>query len=147
MICAAEDKSGVKITLPAFIRALEEACGCRLSRPDYYRRDDMVLMECEADAKYELIGAFAEAANSGGETSGDTVRLINSKELFAYGLICDGMGSGNEAKRTSKFLSDFLACTLDMRVSLSSLVHVLNSIVRHKKEECGVALRVRDYIS
>lgn len=140
IICAAQDRDGVRITSPAFLHSIENASGLRLTSPEYYRREDMVVMECEAAARYELRGGYAKEANDGGEVSGDTVSLFESKDLFAYGLISDGMGSGEEARRTSEFVARFLKAFLGAGLSYTTVIHMLNLIVRRNREECGATL-------
>ena len=97
-------------------------------------------MECESTRKYRLNGAFATAPGLSGEISGDSVKLFESNDLFAYGLISDGMGSGTQAKRTSEFVCDFLTVSLDGASSYSTLMNMLNAIIRRGKEECGVTV-------
>jgi hypothetical protein len=139
IICSGCDTDGTLITSPALKAELEEACGIKLSAPEYYRRDDMVLMECEAAAKYKLEGAFACESRSNDEISGDSIKLFISKELFAYGLICDGMGSGAEARKAADFSSSFLEIALKNGIGEATALHMLNAALRNGDEECSVA--------
>ena len=139
IICSGCDTDGTLITSPALKAQLEEACGIKLSAPEYYRRDDMVLMECEAAAKYKLEGAFACESRSNDEISGDSIKLFISKELFAYGLICDGMGSGAEARKAADFSSSFLEIALKNGIGEATALHMLNAALRNGDEECSVA--------
>lgn len=140
IICSGKDRDGTLITSPELIKRFEEASGLKLSTPEYYRRDDMVLMECEAVAKYKLDSGSAKENGLGDEISGDSIKRFKSKELFAYGLICDGMGSGNEAKNASEFASEFLKLSLGEDASQTTVVHMLNGALQQGKEECGVAI-------
>lgn len=139
IICSGKDNDGTRITSPEFKARLESASGLKLSNAEYYRRDEMVLMECEAVAKYRLDGAVASAVGASGEISGDSIKIFESKELFAYGLICDGMGSGVEAKRAADFAGDFFKTALGSGVCETTAIHMLNSALRHGDEECSVA--------
>lgn len=139
VICSGKDSDGTMITSPSLKAQLEGAIGIKLSAPEYFRRDDMVLMECESVAKYRLDGAMAVSSGSGGEASGDSLKIFNSKELFAYGLICDGMGSGNEARAAADFSAELLETLLCAGVGEQSALYTLNSALMHGGEECSVA--------
>lgn len=139
-ICSGEDKDGEMITSPALRKDIEECAGVILSEPEYFRRDDMVLMVADSAEKYVLDGAYATTAGSGEEISGDTVRIFKTDNGMAYGLISDGMGSGDEAKRTSEFVADFLSATLGLSGSPSTLLHMMNSVIRRGGEECGATV-------
>lgn len=139
IICSGRDNDGTKITSPLLKSRLEAVSGLKLSSPEYYRRDDMVLMECESVAKYKIEGAIASASGTSGEISGDSVKFFKSKEMFAYGLICDGMGSGVEAKKAADFSSEFFESVLDGGVEETTALHMLNAALRHGDEECSVA--------
>lgn len=140
VICSGEDKDGTLITSPLLRRGLEEASGLKFSEPEYYRRDDMVLMQCEATKQYKLDFALACAAGTSGEVSGDSVDSFETGDLYAHGLISDGMGSGSEAKKTSRFAVDFLKSSLGCGASYSTLIHMLNSIIRSEREECSATV-------
>lgn len=142
IICSGKDRDGTLITAPELKRRFEDESGMRFSAPEYYRRDDMVLMECEAVAKYKLEGAVAAGVGTSGEISGDSSKFFKSKELFAYGVICDGMGSGREAKCASDFSTSFLDKVLGCGTSEATALHMLNRALGHGKEECSVAVDI-----
>lgn len=139
-IAAGEDKDGVLITSSELRRGIEKCSGVRISEPEYYRRDDMVLMVADAKKRYTLDGAYAMAEGESGEVSGDTVRIFESPSGFAYGLISDGMGSGEEAKRTSVFVADFLEAALGSGGSEATFMDIMNSVIRSRGEECGASV-------
>lgn len=142
IICSGKDKEGTLITSPNLKKRFEEVSGFKLSAGEFYRRDDMVLMECESVAKYKLVGAMASCGRASGEISGDSLKLFESKELFAYGVICDGMGSGNTAKNASEFSAGFLNASLGCGISETAVLHMLNGALKHGEEECSVAIDV-----
>ncbi len=142
VICAGSDKDGIKITSPILKQKIEQASGLKFSTPEYYRRMDMVLMECENIRKYILKSGVSQKSGVIEEANGDTACKFESKELFAYGVISDGMGSGEEAKRTSDFVVNFLKASADLGTLSTPIVHMLNSIVRRNPEECGASLDV-----
>ena len=140
VVCAAEDKDGTFMTSPKLKAAIEGVVGLKMSAKNYYRRNDMVLMECLADKKYKIEGACSKIVGARDEISGDSAIMFESKDMFAYGLICDGMGSGNEAKRTADFSSEFIRNALDLGVNYSTLIYMLNSAMRRSGDECGIAV-------
>ena len=140
IICSGKDNDGTLITSPELKKRFEEASGLKLSAGEFYRRGDMVLMECEAVAKYRLIGSAAKQNIPCGEVSGDSVKMFESKELFAYGLICDGMGSGKMAKKSSEFATEFLGAALGCGVSETAVLHMLNGALKQNSEECSVTV-------
>ncbi|MBQ8381405.1 MAG: SpoIIE family protein phosphatase [Clostridia bacterium] len=148
VVLAGEDKDGVRITDPALKARLEGECGVKLSRPEYFRRDDMVLMECSSEPKYRIKSGSAKMASAKGEVSGDTARVFENGG-FAYGLISDGMGSGEVAKRTSEFVGAFLSSMLGSGASDTTVMHALNSAIRRGKDECSatVDLFILDTVS
>jgi stage II sporulation protein E len=98
----------------------------------------MALMTCETKPSYNLTGAYASCPRSD-DVSGDIAKVFKSKDLFAYGLICDGMGSGNEAKFASEITSNAVETVLSSGAYYKSSVKIANSILR-RGEECSVAL-------
>ena len=140
VICAAEDKDGDRISSSEFRRRLSEASGVALCEPEYYRRSEMVVMVAECRPSYVLTGAFATKNGTRSAISGDTAALFESENKVYHALISDGMGSGEEAKRTSEFVSSFMKSGLDTGASVSSLIGAINTTVRARAEECGASI-------
>lgn len=140
VICAVEDRDGDRISSPELHRELASAVGVALSEPEYYRRGEMVVMVAECRPSYALEGAYATASGTRAEISGDTAALFETENRNAYALISDGMGSGEEAKRTSEFVSSFLRASLETGASVSSLIGAVNTTVRARGEECGASI-------
>jgi stage II sporulation protein E len=139
-IAAGEDKDGILITSPSVRQGIEDCSGLKISEPEYYRRDDMVLMVADAASKLLLESAYATAPGESGEVSGDTVRVFETADNVAYGLISDGMGSGEEARRTSLFVADFLSASLGSGAGEATLMDIMNSVIRRRAEECGASV-------
>ena len=140
VICAAEDKDGDRISSSEFRRRLSEASGVALCEPEYYRRSEMVVMVAECRPSYVITGAFATKNGTRSAISGDTAALFESENKVYHALISDGMGSGEEAKRTSEFVSSFMKSGLDTGASVSSLIGAINITVRARAEECGASI-------
>ena len=140
VICSGEDKDGTVITSPTLRKGIEETSGLKFSEPEYYRRQDMVLMQCEAVNQYKLSYAVKSAVGESGEISGDTAEIFDDINGCFYAIISDGMGSGELAKKTSEFTSRFLGSTLGSGASCSTIIHMINSIVRNAPEECSATV-------
>jgi stage II sporulation protein E len=100
----------------------------------------MVVMVSECRCAYTLDGGYATAKGTRAEISGDTAALFETEGKNAYALISDGMGSGEEAKRTSEFVSSFLRASLETGASVSSLIGAVNATARARGEECGASI-------
>ena len=139
ILAAGEDKDGTKITSPALRSALEEGSEERLSAPEYYRKDSMVLMECHAAPKYRVEYAVSAVAKENADISGDSVKCFTEDDRF-YAILSDGMGTGEDAHTTSAFSTEFLARTADAGCSGDTSLHLLNHIIRERREECSTTV-------
>ena len=139
IVCAGEDRDGTLITSPEFKREIERVTEQSLSAPRYYRRADMAIMECETAKKYLLKFAHITEKGAGGEVSGDSVAFFENEDMFSFGVISDGMGSGSIAKRTSDFTVRFFEAS-SVGASRDTAVHMINSIIRRQSEECSATL-------
>lgn len=139
-ILACKDEDGSKITLPKLRNDIEEAAGVKLGAPEYFRKDKMALMECTAKKRLSVSVATASMAGSKSEVSGDTVVHFETDSDYYYILISDGMGSGEVAKETSLFVSDFLKGALQIGAAKEALIHMLNHTVKSRREECSATV-------
>lgn len=139
-ILAGEDRDGRRITSPELRRDIEEAIGVRLDTPEYFRRDDMVLMECGIRRALKVKIATASRAGDENEISGDTISCFESGDDRFYSLISDGMGSGEVAKETSDFVAKFMRSALDIGTAKDTLLHILNHTIRSQGEECSATV-------
>ncbi|HBJ18440.1 MAG TPA: hypothetical protein DDY70_01660, partial [Clostridiales bacterium] len=128
ILAAGEDKDGTKITAPALRDAIEEQSAEKLSTPEYYRKDTMVLMECHAAPKYRVEYAVAAVAKENNDISGDSVKCFSEDDRF-YAILSDGMGTGETAHATSAFSTEFLARTADAGCSGDTSLHLLNHVI------------------
>lgn len=139
LIIAMEDESGSVIASPALKGALEEGIGIRLDTPEFYRKGKMALMECSAAPRYATTSAISASAMSD-EPSGDTARHFESAERRHFSLISDGMGSGEEAVRTSAFVAEFLARALEFGGGTETALRLLNSTIKRRRKECSATI-------
>lgn len=142
LLLAAEDRDGTLITSPEVKRELERVSSLAFGTPKYYRRRDTALMECESVGKYRLEVSFVSERGAESEVSGDTVSSFVSDELYAYGVIADGMGSGVRARRSSDFAVRLLKAVASSGATVSAALYMLNAALRRQSEECSVAFDV-----
>lgn len=137
-IIAMEDEDGSEITRHEVIKEIENQSGIQVGSPEFFRKDNCALMECEIKRSYTA--EFSIASSSGGrEISGDTTIIFEGGDNRLYALCSDGMGSGDEAKRTSDFASKFLRCALGIG-SVETALHLLNSTLRSRGTECSATV-------
>ena len=135
IIIAAEDESGRTISSPELKDEIEERTGLVLGSPDFYRRASIALLECSAAKRFSVSAAFSGIARGGEEISGDTVRLIEGDDGVFGCLICDGVGTGKEARRASDFVSDFISTAFCSAIGNQNIFKLVNHIIRKKGEE------------
>lgn len=140
IILAAEDERGTVITSPSLLAGLSRESGLKLSRPEFFRRGKMALMECAAEQGFRAECATASAKGTREEVSGDTARHFESRDGRFYSLICDGMGSGALARDTSTLVCDLLVPTLDFGGENDTVIRLVNKIIRSRMEECSATV-------
>lgn len=139
-ILAGEDESGIKISSFELRKSIEKAANVKLGAPEYFRRGKMVLMECDVRPKLKVSFATATLNGSDGEVSGDTSVCFEAKEGLFCSLISDGMGSGEVAKKTSEFVSEFIKKGMKTDSAKEALMHILNHSIRTGREECSATV-------
>ena len=139
-ILAGEDEDGSKITSKELRKGIEDSLGVKLATPEYFRRDKMVLMECDIQRAFAVKIATATRQGSKDEISGDTVASFESSDDRFFSLISDGMGSGEVAKETSGFVAEFMRAALDIGAAKETVLHMLNHTIRSQREECSATV-------
>lgn len=139
IILAIDDASGGVITSAPFRSALENAMGMKLGECEFYRKGNIALMECTAQPTLKACSSSRGSAMSN-EASGDTSRYFESSEHRYYSLISDGMGSGDDAVRTSEFVADFLSHALEFGRGTETSLRLLNSIIKRRRCECSATV-------
>lgn len=138
--CAAEDATGERISSPQLLEAIESTAGLRLGKPAFFRKETMALMECRAAPRYRVEAATASAARSSEEVSGDSAACFESADGCCYLVLSDGMGSGEEAHRTSAFSVDYLSRMMGTGCSEGTVLYLLNRLIRGRSEECSATV-------
>ena len=139
IIVAGEDVDGSIVTSEPLHSAIERASGFKLGAYEYYRRDRVALLECSARAAIRA-ECVSRQHRGGKEVSGDTASSFSTESERFYSLVSDGMGSGDIAGATSRFVSQFLSAILLLSINESSALHLLNHLIRQRREECSASI-------
>ncbi len=140
IIIAMEDEEGEGITSDGVKAEIEKISGVKIGLPEFYKKDKMALMECEARRAYAVEFAIAGLPGEESEISGDTTLTFESRDDYFYALCSDGMGRGEEAKRTSEFVGKFLMRALAFGGAREAVLHLLNNTVRGRGRECSATV-------
>ena len=139
VVAAGKDPDGRKITSPELKANLESAIGYRLGSYEYYRRGDMALFTATAVPAFAVEYATVSQSATEGESSGDSARFFESEGRF-YSLLSDGMGTGEEARRTADFVSAYLLDMLSSEVGVASALSSVSHILRQRESESSATL-------
>ena len=139
-ILAGEDEDGAKISSFELRKSIEQAAGVRLSTPEYFRRGNMMLMECDIRPRYKVSYATAQRPGSESEVSGDSTVCHRSSKDYFYSVICDGMGSGKAAKDTSELACEFIRSATEIGSIGEPIIHMLNRALREREDEYSATL-------
>lgn len=138
-IMAGRDASG-RITSFELRKNIEKAAGVKLSAPEYFRRGEMVLMDCGIRRKLSVNVATASAAGKENEVSGDTISTFECADDYFYALISDGMGSGEVAKETSEMTTEFIRRAVEIGAGKDAIMLMLNRAIKSRQEECSATV-------
>ena len=140
LIIAGEDRDGLRIVAPELRSAIEKCADIKLGASEFFRRGSMALMECDARKKYVAECAFISSAADRREVSGDTAVSFESDTGKFYALISDGMGRGENARRASEFVTEYLSRALSFGASKDTVLHLLNRSMRRGRDECSATV-------
>lgn len=142
VIAAAEDTDEQNVASVSVKTALEGCVGRQLCDYEYYKKENTSLLKCYTAPKFEVEYAVACGASKRTGISGDTAEGFEVDGNF-YSVISDGMGSGESAKRTSRFVTDYLKSTLIPDTpSIKEAVSTLSAILRRGREECAATVDI-----
>lgn len=140
LIIAGEDRDGLRIIAPELRSAIEKCADIKLGASEFFRRGSMALMECDVRKKYIAECAFVSSAADRREVSGDTAVSFESDTGRFYAIISDGMGRGDDARRTSEFVTEYLSRALNFAASKDTVLHLLNRSMRRGRDECSATV-------
>ena len=140
VIIAAEQSPGRELASATVLSELGRIMGSRLEILSCETSENITVLECKVAPVWKIESATASSASPNTGLSGDSVDFTERDEVF-YSLLCDGMGSGAVAMRTSRFACRFLSEML--RTGNESLVlDSLSGIIKHRGEECSTTVDI-----
>ena len=119
---------------------LERVCGCSLSAPGYEMEDGFVTLHMHTVRRYAARVAVASAPSAGETVSGDRTAHFETGEDYFYGLLCDGMGTGDEAAGTAELCIGILSGMLSAGNNQDTSLKLLNSLLRAGVGECSTTV-------
>ena len=99
------------------------------------------MMLLEQRQVYNIIATKRERKKSGEKICGDSSLTFNGDDRF-YSVVCDGMGSGNDAAVVSRICLAFTEKMLTGGNRTDVTLSMLNNFVRSKAGECPAAMDV-----
>ncbi len=150
-ICARGVGFGTGKTSPDQMRkSIENICGTPLGNPVFeINPDSTVMMLCARDRfsvtwDTGVIPAPAEAARDPDAPSGDALTCFAGKSSYFYGILTDGMGSGERAAFSAGVCTVFLEKMLYAGNSPEISLRMLNNYLRYHSDapdaECSVGV-------
>lgn len=89
------------------------------------------------DNAYEVIISVSQKEKDDEPVSGDTVLHFETEKSKYYIILCDGMGSGNDASRESRMTAELLGGFLKAGFTKSAALNLINSTLALKMDREG----------
>jgi stage II sporulation protein E len=119
---------------------LEKELSLSLSSPVLEMSGGYAIMTLEAINQRKISVYRGEKSGKEKEISGDVIGHFKGVGSREYLLICDGMGSGSEARLTARLCTDFLEKILKVTSEKELALAMLNNLVRAKNLECSSSI-------
>ena len=116
-------------------REFGRSCRCRLSSPVYSVDGTRVEFEMHSLPLLSAECAAVSAPKEGERECGDRVRTFENSDGYAYSVLCDGMGSGEEAAYTSGICVEYISSMLEHANPKELTVEMLNAVLREQTGE------------
>ena len=118
-------------------REFGKACHSLLSSPVYSVDGTRIELEMHSLPILAAEFAYASMPKKGERECGDSVRTLENSEGYAYSVLCDGMGSGSDAARTSGICVEYIKSMLSHANPKELTVEMLNAVLREQTGECS----------
>ncbi|MCQ2435925.1 MAG: SpoIIE family protein phosphatase [Clostridia bacterium] len=97
-------------------------------------------MTVDALPRFKVTYSGRQNAKDGEAVSGDSTATLENRDGYFYSVICDGMGSGEEAAFTARICKVFLEKMLECSNSKTTALKMLNTFIRNKGIECFASI-------
>lgn len=127
-----------KCTIEELKSEIEKAIQCKISTPEFSAQGSYATMYACTVNVFKTKEASATQTKDGEEINGDSLAFFDGLGSRRYMLLCDGMGSGEDANITSTMCTDFLKSILSVTDETEIALSMLNSLIRAKGlESCS----------
>ncbi|MBQ7907010.1 MAG: SpoIIE family protein phosphatase [Clostridia bacterium] len=116
---------------------LEQELEIGIAQPTLEVNGGVGVLEAFSVPKYEIESYTLQASAKEGDVNGDSLSSFEGEGKRHYLLLCDGMGSGKEARLTSQMCAHFLEKILKVTSERELALSMLNNLVRAKNTECS----------
>jgi hypothetical protein len=96
----------------------------------YYKSQSAAMLECRAREKYSV--DFAYKSHAFCEVSGDSAAGIKTSDGIFYGILSDGMGRGEGARRASAYLVELIKNLLSFGAGWESVVGLASRLLERQ---------------
>lgn len=131
------DLSRHTVSASELCEAFSKIAKCRLCSPVYAIDGSDVEFEMHSLPTISVRCSQASLAKEGEGVCGDSSRYFENKDGYFYSVLCDGMGSGREAARTSSIAVEYISSMLGHSNPKDLTVEMLNAVLRHRSGECS----------
>lgn len=118
-------------------REFGKVCNALLSSPVYSVDGVRIELEMHSLPILKAEYAYLSLPKEGESECGDSVRTLENGEGYAYSVLCDGMGSGADAARTSGICVEYISSMLSHSNPKELTVEMLNAVLREQTGECS----------
>ena len=140
IVIAADEGGGLSLSSARVLDELGRALGSRLEILASEKHGNITVLECKAAPVWKIECSTASSPSPNTGLSGDSAHFVERDGVF-HSLICDGMGSGAVAMRTSRFACRFLGEMLKCG-NESLVLDSLGGIIKHRGEECSTTVDI-----
>lgn len=133
-----------KCTIEQLRKALCEVVGLPISTPTFSLEGSYATMHAYSTNCFSTKEHFDSYTKEGESVNGDTSLAFDGLNGHRYMLLCDGMGSGEEASFTSCMCASFLEKILKITNEKEIALSMLNSLLRANGAECSSTIDLLD---
>ena len=144
VVATGVDVQRSKCTSLELRQELERALGLALKEAQTAENDGYTILTMERENRFRVDTCAQSFSREKNEINGDSYGCfeLGSRQ---YMVICDGMGSGQEAQMTSQLCVDMLSKMLAATSDKVSVLSMLNSLVRAKSVECSSSVDLFEF--
>ena len=118
-------------------KTLENECKIPFCEPEFDFEGDKVSMKITSRERILTEGASLSFIKEGEKECGDSQVSFETEGGYSYYMICDGMGSGSDAARSSRISAVFLEKMISAGNKADTVLRMLSNFIRGRADECS----------